>query len=214
MAEVIRAEQPDVVFLSEALTELAPCNIDQVAFLARECGLPHAISGENYNVGLPFARVAGGNAILSRTPLTPVANIDLAGRKSFWVTRNNRRALFVSGTFEGREVLLAALHNDSFDMRNNEAQVRQLLEFIGDRPAVLAGDFNQRPNEPSIRTIRESGRFGGAFDGPPTFFEGARAERIDFVFAPTAWELLDARVVADDTSDHRPLVSRFRVRWR
>jgi endonuclease/exonuclease/phosphatase family metal-dependent hydrolase len=212
MAEVIRAEQPDVVFLSEAITELAPCNVDQVAFLARECGLPHVVTGENYNVGLPYCRVVGGNAIISRTPLTPVANIDLAGRKPFWVTQNNRRALFVRAEFSGTSVLMAALHNDSFDMRNNEAQVRQLLEFVGDRRAVLAGDFNNRPEDRSIRLIRESGKFAGAFDGPPTFFEGKRAERIDYIFVPLGWELLESRVIADDTSDHRPLVCRFKVR--
>lgn len=212
MAEVIRAEQADIVFLSEAITELAPCNIDQVEFLARECGLPYVATGENYNVGLPFVRVVGGNAILSRIPLVPVANIDLAGRKPFWVTQNNRRALLVSAKFGDREVLMAALHNDSFDMRNNLLQTQQLLDFIGDRPAVLAGDFNNRPENASIKLIRGTGRFAGEFEGAPTFFEGARAERIDYVFAPAGWELLESRVVPDDTSDHRPLVCRFRVK--
>jgi endonuclease/exonuclease/phosphatase family metal-dependent hydrolase len=212
MAAVVKAERPDVVFLSEALTELAPCPVDQVELFARECGLPHAATGENYNLGLPGVRVVGGNAILSRFPLAPVANIDLAGRRPFWVTKNNRRALFVSAELGARPVLLGALHNDSFDMRNNTAQMRQLLEFIGDRPCVLAGDFNNRPGEESIRLIRDSGHFSGAFDGPPTFFEGKRAERLDYVFAPAGWELLDHRVIADDTSDHRPVVCRFRVR--
>lgn len=212
MAEVIRAEQPDAVFLSEALTELAPCDVDQVAFLARECGLPYVATGENYNVGVPFCRVVGGNAILSRTPLTAVANIDLAGRKPFWVTGNNRRALIVSAEFGGRAVLMAALHNDSFDMRNNTAQMQQLLDYVGDRPAILAGDFNNRPEERSIKLVRDSGKFAGEFGGGPTFFEGKRAERLDYIFAPAAWELLDAKVIPDDASDHRPLVCRFRVK--
>ncbi|QDU22750.1 endonuclease/exonuclease/phosphatase family protein [Urbifossiella limnaea] len=212
MAAVVRAEKPDLLFLSEALTELAPCPVDQVERFARECGLPHVATGENYNLGVPGLRVVGGNAILSRLPLTPVANIDLAGRQPFWVTKNNRRALFASAEIGGKPVLLGALHNDSFDMRNNAAQARQLLEFIGDRSCVLAGDFNNRPGEESIRLVRDSGRFSGAFDGPPTYFEGKRAERLDYVFAPAAWELLESRVVPDDTSDHRPLVCRFRVR--
>lgn len=212
MAEVLRAEQPDVVFLSEALTELAPCNINQPAFLARECGLPYLATGENYNVGLPFARVVGGNAILSRAPLTPVANIDLAGRRPFWVTQNNRRALFVSAEFGGQSVLMGALHNDSFYMRNNTVQAQQLLDYTGARPTVLAGDFNNRPENPSIKLIRATGQFAGEFDGAPTFFEGKRAERLDYIFAPVRWELLESRVVPDDTSDHRPLVCRFKVK--
>jgi endonuclease/exonuclease/phosphatase family metal-dependent hydrolase len=213
MADAIRAERPDYVFLSEAITECGPCNVNQVELIARECGLPFTATGEDYNVGLPFYRVVGGNAILSRTPLAPVANMDLAGRQPFWVTQNNRRALFVSADIGGRPVLLASLHNDSFDMRNNERQARQLVEFVGDRPAVLAGDFNNRPEERSIKVIRDSGKFAGAFDGPPTFFEGKRQERLDYVFVPAGWELVDHRVIADDTSDHRPLVCRFQVRW-
>ena len=212
MAEVIRAERADAVFLSEALTELTPCDIDQVAYLARECGLPYVATGENYNLGLPFYRVVGGNAVLSRTPLTPVANFDLAGRKPFWVSQNNRRALFVSADFGGKPVLMGALHNDSFDMRNNTVQMQQLLDFIGDRPAILAGDFNNRPKDRSIALVRDSGKFAGEFDGAPSFFEGKRAERLDYILVPAGWELIESRVIPDDTSDHRPLVGRFKVK--
>ncbi|AMV23865.1 Endonuclease/Exonuclease/phosphatase family protein [Gemmata sp. SH-PL17] len=212
MAEVLRAEQADVVFLSEALTELSACDIDQVAYLARECGLPFVATGENYNLGLPFYRVVGGNAVLSRTPLTPVANFDLAGRQPFWVSKNNRRALFVSAEFGGKPVLMGALHNDSFDMRNNTVQMQQLLDFIGDRPAILAGDFNNRPKDRSIALVRDSGKFAGEFDGAPSFFEGKRAERLDYILVPAGWELIESRVIPDDTSDHRPVVGRFKVK--
>lgn len=211
MAANIRGENPDIVFLSEAITSCGPCNIDQVEFIARECGLPHIATGENYNVGVPFYKVAGGNAVLSRFPLTAVENFDLVGRQAFWVTKNNRRALAVSAEFGGKPVLLVALHNDSFDMRNNSAQMKQILEWIGDRPAVLAGDFNNRPEEQSIKMVKETGKFAGEFDGAPTYFDEARKERIDFIFAPTAWTHLESKVIADDTSDHRPLVCRFKV---
>jgi endonuclease/exonuclease/phosphatase family metal-dependent hydrolase len=210
MAAVVRAEKPDFVFLSEAITECGLCDVDQPAFLAREAGLPHVATGENYNLGLPFFRIAGGNAVLARTPLSPVANFDLAGRRPFYVTRNNRRALVVSAEIGGRTVLLAALHNDSFDMRNNETQARQIVEFLGDRPAIVAGDFNNRPEERSMKVFQSSGRFSGAFDGPPTFFEGNRRERLDYILAPAGWELKDHRVIATDESDHRPVVCRFR----
>ncbi|MCI0699730.1 MAG: hypothetical protein L0241_01420 [Planctomycetia bacterium] len=62
--------------------------------------------------------------------------------------------------------------------------------------------------------LRASGKFAGEFDGAPTYFEpeANRAERIDYIFAPAGWELLESRVISDDTSDHRPLVCRFRVK--
>jgi endonuclease/exonuclease/phosphatase (EEP) superfamily protein YafD len=97
-------------------------------------------------------------------------------------------------------------------MRNNTVQMQHILDYVGNRPAILAGDFNNRPENESIKLIRESGKFTGEFDGPPTFFEGGRAERIDYIFVPAGWELLDSKVIPDDTSDHRPLVCRFRIK--
>lgn len=210
MADAVRGERPDFLFLSEAMTECTPCPVNQVEFLARECGLPYWAFGENYNFGLPVYRVVGGNAILSRFPLEPVANPSLAGRQLFYVTKNNRRVLFAAADVGGTRVLLGSLHNDSYDIRNNDAQTRQLLEFIGDRPCLLAGDFNAMPTEPPIQRAREAGRFTGAFDGPPTYISGDRRERIDFVFAPKGWEHVETRVIEADASDHRPVVARFR----
>jgi endonuclease/exonuclease/phosphatase family metal-dependent hydrolase len=211
MAAAIRDEQPDLVFLSEVMTECTPCPVNQVEFLARECGLPHWAFGENYNFGLPFLRVVGGNAILSRTPLRPAANLSLTGRKPFYETKNSRRALFVTAEVRGRAVLLGSLHNDSFDTRNNAAQVRQLLEFVADQPCVLAGDFNAKPDQEPIRLLRECGRFVGEFAGPPTFPADAPDRRIDFAFAPRDWDHIDTRVIETAASDHRPVVARFRV---
>lgn len=209
MAAVIRAEKPDFVFLSEAMTECGPADVNQIEFLARECGLPHFAFGENYNFGLPFYRVVGGNAILSREPLSAVANLSLAGRQPFYVTRNNRRALVASVERNGHPILLGSLHNDSFDIENNGAQVRQLLEYIGDRPCVLAGDFNAKPNEEPIRLLKGSKHFEGLFDGPPTFPE--KKIRIDYIFAPKAWKHLETKVIPNDASDHYPVVARFGV---
>lgn len=212
MAEAVRAENPDLVFLSEVMTECTPCPVDQLEVLARACGLPHWAFGENYCFGLPFVRVVGGNAILSRTPLVPVANPSLSGHKPFWDTGNSRRALFASTEVKGRTVLLGSLHNDSYDRKNNAVQVREILAFIGDRPCLLAGDFNAKSTEEPIKLVRESGRFVGAFDGPPTFPADAPEKRIDYVFAPAGWEHVETRVLDTRASDHRPVVARFRVR--
>jgi endonuclease/exonuclease/phosphatase (EEP) superfamily protein YafD len=90
--------------------------------------------------------------------------------------------------------------------------VRELLAFIGDRPCVLAGDFNAKPTDESIMLVTDSGRFDGAFDGPPTFPADAPDRRIDYVFAPVAWEHVETRVLDTRASDHRPVVATFRVK--
>jgi endonuclease/exonuclease/phosphatase family metal-dependent hydrolase len=211
MADAFKAERPDFVFLSEAMTECPPCPVDQVEFLARECGLPYWSFGENYNFGLPFYRVVGGNAVLSRYPLEGVANPSLAGRQPFYVTTNNRRALFASADLGGKSVLLGSLHNDSYQPKNNAAQMEQILEFVGERPCVLAGDFNATPDRPALAAVKRTGRFVGAFDGDPSFTGEAPLRRIDYVFAPVGWEHLGTKVIPNDTSDHRPIVARFRL---
>jgi len=211
IADLINAEKPDLVFLSEVVFECTPCPVNQVVELAEATGMHGWAFGENYNLGLPFYRIVGGNAILSRRSLEPVANVSLVGRRPFYVTHNNRRALWCATQIGGQRVLLASLHNDSFSLTNNRRQVEQLLEFADDQAAILAGDFNARPNEPPIKAIRESGRFSGAFEGPMTFPSNKPHKRIDFIFAPKDWQLVEHRVLTSDASDHLPIVSAFRL---
>ena len=169
--------------------------------------------GENYNFGLPFYRVIGGNAILSRRPLEPVGNPSLIGRQPFYVTKNNRRVLWCSTKLQGRRVLLAAIHTDSFKPARNLAQTSQLIDFCGDSPAIMAGDFNANPGEPSIELLLELCRWIDLADSPPTYPSDKPAQRIDFILAPATWELIEERVIERNVSDHRPVVSTFRVKW-
>jgi len=211
IAALIRAEDPDFVFLSETIVECGACPVDQVAALAQATEMHAFAFGENFNFGLPFFRVVGGNAILSRGPLETVANPSLAGRRPFYAVKNNRRVLWCAAQIAGRRLLLASIHTDSFDRVNNLRQTREILDFAGEQEAILAGDFNALPDWPSIELIRDSGRFSGAFDGALTFPSDKPNRRIDFIFAPASWELIDEHVVEDDVSDHRAVVSTFRV---
>jgi endonuclease/exonuclease/phosphatase family metal-dependent hydrolase len=212
MAEVLRRENPDIVVLSEVMTECTLCPVNQLEHLQKALAMPHAAFGENYHLGLPFLHVVGGNAILSKLPLLPVANFNLIGRKWFFQTSNSRRALFASVELYGTPVLVGSLHNDSYDTRNNTRQVEQLLDFIGDRPCILAGDFNALPKQAPIQLIQSSGRFTGEFDGPATFPANDPVKRIDYIFAPPSWTHLETRVLPGEASDHRAVVARFRVK--
>lgn len=209
MGEVIQREKPDLVFLSETIFECTPCSVNQVMELAKASGLKYWAFGENYNFGLPFYRVSGGNAILSRWPLAPLDNPDLPGRKPFWITKNNRRALWCEVGIATQRVWLCSVHTDSFDLANNEAQTLSLLSFSQGKPTILAGDFNARRDQPSIKHVESTKAFTHGADGTPTF--PLKSEEIDFIFAPAAWKLLEYRVIQNDVSDHRPVVSVFQI---
>lgn len=211
IAALIRIEQPDLVFLQEAIFQCHRCPFDQVAYLAEQGGMHVWAGGENYNFGLPFYRIVGGNAILSRHPLTLESNPPLPGAKPFYVTKNNRRQLWCTAMLAGQEILLASIHNDSFSKSNNLAQMEVLLDYVGDRPAILAGDFNAYPDSPSIQLLRSTEHFTGEWNGPFTFSAKDPHQTIDFVFAPADWELLEHRVDPITPSDHLPVVSVFRA---
>lgn len=208
IAELIKEEQPDLVFLSETLLECTRCPVNQVEEIARQSGMHSWAFGENYNFGLPFYRVIGGNAILSRWPLEPVANCDLAGRKPFYITKNNRRVLWCSLKLGGQTILLASVHNDSFDLKNNLKQVKEILAYCDKQPAIFAGDFNANPKQEPIQEILKHG-FVTASSNENTFPANKPRERIDFVFAPQGWNLVEHRVLQTSLSDHLPIVSTF-----
>lgn len=211
VADVINAEQPNIVFLQEVVIECGPCPVDQLAELRRLTDMPYWAFGENFNFGLPTCRVVCGNAILSRHPIEAIDNASLPGRQPFYSMRNNRRVLLCSMNIAGDDILLASIHNDTYNVENNHRQVRYILERIGDRPAILAGDFNARPGSPSIETLREANRFGGPFDGPDTFRSNEPSRRIDYIFAPAEWTVLEHRAICAEASDHCAVLSVFEV---
>ncbi|MDY0092794.1 MAG: endonuclease/exonuclease/phosphatase family protein [Candidatus Vecturithrix sp.] len=211
IADLINAEQPDLVFLSETIFECGPAPVNQITTLAGATDMSFWAFGENYNVGLPFYRIVGGNAILSRWPLETVANPSLAGRQPFYVTQNNRRILWCKMTINGENIFLGSVHNDSYNLQNNLIQARQILDYLNGRPAILAGDFNAQPQEAPMQLFRKAGQFIWAFNGPLTFPTSNPQQKIDFILAPAAWELLDHRVLQNNASDHLPIISTFRV---
>lgn len=211
IATLIRETDADLVLLSEVVAECTPCPIDQVRYLAQATGMHAWAFGEQYNFGLPAFRIRGGNAVLSRLPMRPLVNLQLVGGASFLWPANNRRALWCEVEVRGSWQRIASIHNDSWDAENNTRQVHQLLRFVGQEPALLGGDFNAQPDTESMRLLAESGLFQGARSRAPTFPADRPTRRIDYVLAPRSWEVVSQEVLETTLSDHRPVLSVFRV---
>ena len=111
-------------------------------------------------------------------------------------------------------MLLAALHNDSFELENNARQAREIVEALSAKPAVAAGDFNAWPGTASMKVYEDSGRFTGEWNGPHTFPASAPERTIDFVLAPVDWRLIEHKVIPNDASDHCAVMSVFEVKGR
>ncbi len=211
LAADIRSVDPDLVLLSEVLHECPPCGLSQVRYLAEAVGAHAWLFGECYNIGLPFYRVSGGNAILSRLPIEATTNLTLVGRKPFFVSSNNRRALFGVVHVGGSPVLLGSLHNDSLAGPKNISQMLQILKFTKGQRSILGGDFNAWPTHRSLDLVRESKRFGPVVAQEATHPAKRPKRTIDYVVAPPEWEILEYTVLDSQVSDHRPVYARYRV---
>jgi endonuclease/exonuclease/phosphatase family metal-dependent hydrolase len=211
IAAVVERERPDLVFLSEIVMEAGPVDVHQVDYLARRSGFAAYACAENYSFGLPFFRFRSGNALLSRLPLRPLAVQQLSGARSFWSPTNNRRALWCEVEIGGEWLLVGSLRNDSFDLENNARQTREILDFVGDRPALLAGDFNAGVESASIALLEGSQRFAAGLDRRPTFPRSAPTRRIDWIFAPAGWSVIEESVVDCLASDHLAVASTWRL---
>lgn len=209
-AAVIRQAKPDIVFLNEVLWEL-PFYENQLLYLAEQTQMHYWAFGETFNWGWPGLRGVSGSAVLSRYPLQALSNQALEEIQP-WRFKTHRSLLLLQATLGGESVLLGAVHNSHHDWQVNHQESLQILAWLQARPAVLAGDFNVPPEAPGIRVLRESQQFSGAFEGPPTSPEWDDPSiQIDFVFAPKHWQLLEHQVIASPASDHKAVLSVFRL---
>jgi endonuclease/exonuclease/phosphatase family metal-dependent hydrolase len=89
--------------------------------------------------------------------------------------------------------------------------MQQILEFVPDRSAILAGDFNVRPDNPVIEQACDSGKFSAKLDGPPTVKSNRPTAKIDYIFVPANWELIEHKVIQTKLADHLPVLSTYRI---
>ena len=210
----IKQQKPDLVFLQEVVMESGPGSVNQILLLSETTGMNAWVYGEDVNQGLPFYRFISGNAILSKWPLEVLTNQSLAVSRAFFqVGVWTNRTLWCKTHIGEQEVLLASIHliGSKGGPKERSMQMRQILDFAGGRPAILAGDFNAVPSSEAIRTAIESGKFSTKLDGPYTVKSYNPRAKIDYIFAPTGWKLIGHEVIRTDLSDHMPVLSTYRI---
>lgn len=214
IATVIRQANADIVVVTEIVKESGPFGIDQVEYLARALQARSWVFGANYSFGIPGVRIQAGKAILARAPLYDARAMQLADKRPFWNPTNNRRLLMAAVILGDQTWTVGAVRNDSYSLDGNLVHAREMLEACSGHACLLVGDFNAPPDSASMRLVEESGRFSGAFDGPPThpaIVTDESGRRIDYVLAPPTWKLIRDEVIDSALSDHRPVVAEFEL---
>lgn len=202
VANIIREEKPDIVVLTEMPQQMLPIEDQLVAYLADKSGMHSWAFNENTDQVIGFVRYIGGNAILSRYPLQyhPQPPNDLP---SPLATLNLPSGL----------IWVAGVYNEHKNWQVNLNQTTQIIGVLGNHPSILAGDFNVPPESPSIRFLETSKLFSGEFHGPPTLpISDDPPTTNDYIFAPPSWTLIEHRVIANKISDHKAVVSVFKIK--
>jgi endonuclease/exonuclease/phosphatase family metal-dependent hydrolase len=228
LASVIQAAGADVVGLNEVLhpVTVGGRTYAPLGELAQRLGMFYAFGPSGWEDFGPGWRGPVGNALLSRYPLTGIANT-LLPRLPSTKQRSLLGATLASGPVQGLTAFVT--HLDHAFEGTRLLQMDGVIQRIARHaPHFLVGDFNtpgfigpnaRRLLPPVLRMLRRAGyedAFHAVGEGHGrTFPSHSPLVRIDFLFMPNRWsrglraaQALNWRVT-HDASDHRPLL----VEW-
>ncbi len=221
IAEVIEQSDADVVGLQEVSRGwFLNGGTDVTLWLSERLDMPHVFF-------VPAADPAWGNAILSRYPLQDLQSGLLPlGRIPFqrsyqialvdvddplWIINTHLQQVDdPSIPDEERERDLAQLHREQLGV--------VLRAWDGRTASVLTGDLNAQPGWEQIEYLLAAGFVDGLAALTPEAAwtsgywtnDGVPRWRVDWIVHTPDMEVFDASVIADDTSDHYPVVVTFR----
>jgi endonuclease/exonuclease/phosphatase family metal-dependent hydrolase len=198
IAEVIRAEDPDVVVLQEvARGWMITAQHDALTVLSERLAMQYVFG--------PAIGDAYGNAVLSRLPLSDVRYVSYPRQPQL---RHQPRGAIL---LRVADVLLVATHLDHIGGATEvrQGQVYALLSaWNNERPALVVGDLNALPGSAEMSLLEGAGfRDLAKDDGAdqPTSPAADPKNRIDYVWGIGVTGS-QAHTVATTASDHRPLV--------
>jgi vancomycin resistance protein VanJ len=226
VAGAVEAAQPDLIAFSELRT-------DMDAALAQRLGVTYPYRTVQRLPGASF-----GSGIYSRWPFENLGSLKTGlGLRSAAADVHTPDgtvrfvALHPRSTWLDRSSLGAAETSIQENFRGREAQLAAVCRYVdewGDRPLILAGDFNTSEFSDAYRCVAQ--RLGDSYREvgwgtghtwpaqqtkhiPSRWLQVlAPVTRIDYVFHSRHWDAVEAQVLKMDTgSDHRPIV--VTLRW-
>lgn len=202
LAQVIEAQQPDVVGLQEVSRGwVISGSVDMLLWLAKRLNM-EPIFG-------PASDQQWGNAVLSRIPVLEHANYPLP-TEDLLLKRSFIHARLLA--LDGREFDFVNTHyhnpEDGGDIRVLQSQ--EILGFMKSKtPSIITGDLNAEHGMAEIDMLVDGG-YGDVLDltGVEPGFTNPVPEpfrRIDYVFITAGWQADSAAVPYSEASDHLPI---------
>ena len=215
LIDIVRSHNPDIIALQE--------------FDARHVvALGGRLAQMGYFSVVDTAMPADGAfayAVYSRFPLKNHVLLHTDG--PYWKTQWPLQAC--EFLFEGEWIMVVNLHvippHNPFkglfpyapQQKLIPAQLQEIVDFAGngERPALIAGDFNQTPSSKFLHVLddnftgswSESGSgFGFTWLNPRPVF------KIDFLYHSPHFQSISSQVIENDFSDHRGLLVKFTLK--
>jgi len=220
ISSVVKSVDPDIVLFQEVDKGTKRSGgVDQPAEYARLTGL-HVAFGQS----LDYDGGGYGIAILSRWPIRRNTTIHLPvdpPQERSGGSHEPRVAMSVRIDAPFGPLELFNTHIDASGEDRWRLQEIKTIERIvktalnGDARILLGGDFNSTPES----SVQEELRASAFRDAWPTCGVGeglsypadVPRKRIDYLFLPSGFECMSARVIDTDASDHRPVVFTLRA---
>ncbi len=216
IASEVRRLAPHVVALQEADGPSAwSGNFDHVATLARLSGFEQHYRGRHTHIGSGRLALSYGTALVSRWALDrPVSRRFGASWRD---TKGFVVATIAPPMWGGVEVDVASVHLDFLAPAVRRAQIRSLVDTLGDRgrPLILMGDLNccwqWEPHSMELLTRHLSLTAYAPEAHAPTYPAQKPFRRLDWVLVSPELEFSQYHNVPEALSDHLGVVADVRL---
>ncbi|MBR5460246.1 MAG: endonuclease/exonuclease/phosphatase family protein [Clostridia bacterium] len=212
--EIIKGEMPDVCGLNEVdrLTERSG-GVDQPKVIGEALGYNYYFGK---SIPLPPYDVAEyGNAFITRFPILDAEKIAIPEPREKQEGKHYepRAVIKLKVDIDGREVYFLQTH---FGLSPEEQVVCvetivKLIDELGDKPIVFAGDLNVGPDDKVLAPIRErlfdTGVLReGEYKTYPTHNADNRVLKIDYIFLSSHFKPISISIPDIHVSDHFPYI--------
>lgn len=202
IAGVIRSAKPDLVSLQEVDQKTQRTGgVDQAARLAELTGMKHV-----YGPSMGYQGGQYGNAILTNREISTSKTVPLPGepRSALVATMKG------SDDFPGFHFIATHLDIDPIPRQASLPLIEKLVNSLPKKPLILAGDFNARPESPTMKALLKT--WSNATSAPDFLTAPANKPKsqIDYILYQGApdWKVIEKRVLPEAVaSDHRPILA-------
>lgn len=204
IAQVIKSVNPDLVALQEVdfFTNRVG-NLDLAAELGLRTGLTPL-----FGRAMPYDGGEYGEGVLSRFSFLSTQNHALSAGPG----KEPRAALEVNVILKsGDTIRFVGTHLDHTGETDRLTQAREINQLLtqDERPSILAGDLNARPESQTMAVFFEEWTKSFA-ENVPTIPSTNPRSKIDYILYRPAnrWRVLDTQVIDERVaSDHLPVLS-------